>query len=82
MLSRVILTLHGVTDDFLGMTISYVTLASKQLYNLTFNIHPIKMSIVFSRRLKITCNIYNALIIDATQYCWGSKINNECVTGL
>lgn len=84
MLSKVMLTLHGVTDDFLGVTISYDTLASEQLiYNLTFNIQSIKMSILFSRTLnKQTCSIYNALIINATQYCWGSKINNGCVTGL
>lgn len=52
MLPKVMLTLHGVTDDFLGVTISYNTLASKQLiYNLTFNIQSIKMSILFSRTL-------------------------------
>lgn len=52
MLSKVMLTLHGVTDDFLGVTISYNTLTSEQLiYNLTFNIQSIKMSILFSRTL-------------------------------
>lgn len=52
MLSKVMLTLHGVTDNFLGVTISYNTLTSEQLiYNLTFNIQSIKMSILFSRTL-------------------------------
>lgn len=52
MLSGVMLALHGVTDEFLGVTISYNTLASEQLiYNLTFNIQSIKMSILFSRTL-------------------------------